>query len=253
MTLLLLFIVGAVLGSFLNVLIYRVPRGRSIVRPPSSCPSCGSRIRPWDNIPLVSYAILRGRCRACGDRIPARYPLVELLSALLPVALHTTHGFTPQFWIYWVLGCVLIVLSFVDLDQRILPDRATLPGLVAGLVVAPLAGLTSWAGSLVGAAVGGGALYLIALLGAAVFRKESMGGGDIKLAAMLGAFLGWQLIVLSLFVAFLIGSIVGVGAIAVKGRDWDHTVPFGPFIAIGAGVGMIWGWRIVDWYLHLSG
>ncbi|MBN2565625.1 MAG: prepilin peptidase [Candidatus Eisenbacteria bacterium] len=253
MTSLVLFVFGAVLGSFMNVLIHRIPRGQSIVSPPSSCPSCGARIRPRDNVPLLSFALLRGRCRGCGARISVRYPTVELLSALVPIAIHASYGFTVGFWVYWALACVLIVLSFVDLDERIIPDRVTIPGLIVGVLVAPLLGLTTWSGSLVGAAVGGGALYLIALLGVAVFRKDSMGGGDIKLAAMLGAFLGWRLIVVSLFTAFLVGSIAGIGAIAAKGREWDRTIPFGPFIAIGAFVGMVWGRAIIEWYLHLSG
>jgi len=248
---LVLFVAGAVLGSFLNVLIYRVPRRQSIVRPASSCPSCGERIRPWDNIPLVSYAALRGRCRGCGTHISARYPIVELISALVPVALFQTYGLGPGLWVYWPLSCVLIVLSFVDLDERIIPDRVTIPGLAIGLVAAPLAGLTSWGGSFLGAVVGGGVLYLVALLGAAVFRKDSMGGGDIKLAAMLGAFMGWQPVAVSLFVAFFVGSVAGGIAIAVKGRDWDRTVPFGPFIALGAFVGLVWGREIVLFYTGL--
>jgi len=247
-----LFIIGCIVGSFLNVVIYRAPRGRSIVNPPSACPSCGARIRPWDNVPVVSYLLLRGRCRDCGARISPRYVLVELLSGAAPALIWAEYGLGKEFALLWPLSCVLLVLSFVDLDLRIIPDRVTLPGIAVGLVVAPLSGFTTFAGSLIGAVAGGGALYLIALFGEAVFRKESMGGGDVKLAAMLGAFLGWKLTLVLLFVAFLVGAVVGVGMIPLRRKDdWDRTVPFGPFIAVGAFVAAVWGGDLLTWYLSL--
>ena len=153
-----LFIAGAILGSFFNVVIYRVPRGGSIIRPPSACPACGTRLRAWDNIPILGYLFLRGRCRYCSEPISPRYPAVELLSAALPVLLYVNFGPTPAFWVYWALSCVLLVLSFIDLDLRILPDKVTLPGIVVGLVLAPLLGLQSFWGSLLGVLAGGGAL-----------------------------------------------------------------------------------------------
>ncbi len=243
-----LFAIGAVFGSFLNVLIYRLPRGQSVVSPPSSCPQCGERIRPWENVPILSYLVLRGRCSHCGVHISGRYPIVELLAGVTPMALHARYGFSQELAVFWPLTYVLIVLSFIDLDLRIIPDRVTLPGILVGLVVAPLLGITTVAGSLIGAVVGGGCLYLIALLGDAVFGKESMGGGDIKLAAMLGAFMGWQGVLVLLFAAFLSGAIVGIGTLAVKGRDWDRSLPFGPFIAAGAFLAVVWGDSILAWY-----
>jgi leader peptidase (prepilin peptidase)/N-methyltransferase len=248
-----LFVFGAILGSFLNVIIYRVPRGESVVRPPSACPACGTRIRFWDNIPLLSYVLLRGRCRDCQARISPRYFIVELAAAVIPLVLYLRFGLGRELAIYWPLSYVLLVLSFVDLDYRILPDKVTLPGIAVGLIVVPLSGLIAFPASLIGALAGGGALYLIAIAGSAVFGKESMGGGDIKLAAMLGAFLGWQAVIVFLFIAFLVGAAVGVAVLAARRSDGDHTVPFGPFIALGAFVTMVWGDAIVSWYLGTMG
>ena len=251
MTTVVLFTVGVAVGSFLNVVIYRMPRGRSIVRPPSACPSCAARIRPWDNVPVLSYILLRGRCRACGERIPFRYPAVEILSGLIPVVLYLVFGSGKQFFVYWPLAYALLVITFIDLDLKIIPDKITLPGIAVGLVVAPLLKLTTLPESLLGAVVGGGALYVIGILGAVAFKKESMGGGDVKLAAMLGAFLGWKAVVILLFAAFLMGAVAGIAVMARKGRDWDHIVPFGPFIAAGAFLTMVWGDPALRWYLTL--
>ncbi|MCD4690927.1 A24 family peptidase [bacterium] len=247
-----LFAIGAIFGSFLNVLIYRLPRGQSVVSPPSSCPQCGERIRPWENVPILSYLFLRGRCAHCGVHIPERYPVVEFLAGVVPVLLFARYGFGHELALFWPLSCVLIVLSFIDLDLRIIPDRVTLPGIVAGLVLAPLLGVTTLTGSLIGAVAGGGALYLIAVFGEAAFGKESMGGGDIKLAAMLGAFIGWQAVLILLFAAFFSGAVVGIVALAVKGRDWDRSLPFGPFIAGGAFLAVVWGDAIIAWYAALG-
>ncbi len=249
----LLFIAGAIIGSFLNVVIYRMPRGRSIVRPPSACPQCGSPVRPWDNIPILSYLLLRGRCRDCRVRIPVRYPAVEVLSGLIPVLIYSVYGVGTALAVYWPVACALLVIAFIDLDLKIIPDKVTLPGLVAGLVVSPLAGLTTLPESLIGAVVGGGVLYLIGLLGAAAFRKESMGGGDIKLAAMMGAFLGWKAVLLMLFIAFFVGAVAGIAVMARGGKRADHTIPFGPFLALGSFVSMVWGESLLAWYLKLLG
>jgi leader peptidase (prepilin peptidase)/N-methyltransferase len=248
-----LFILGAILGSFFNVVIYRVPRGESIIRPPSACPACGTRLRVWDNIPLLGYLALRGRCRYCAAPISPRYVIVEALSGLLPVLLFMRFGATAPFWVFWPLSYVLLVLSFVDLDLRILPDKVTLPGIVIGLAVAPLAGLLGFWESVIGVLVGGGALYLIGILGQLLLKKESMGGGDVKLAAMLGAFLGWQMIVVALFIAFLTGAIVGITVMSMRRDEWDHAIPFGPFIALGAIASILWGGPVLAWYSALLG
>lgn len=251
MTYVLLFLAGSVLGSFFNVLIYRVPRGLSIVRPASSCPACGTRIRPSDNVPILGYLFLRGRCRSCGEKISPRYIVVEALAGAIPALLHARYGLGPEFYVYVALSYALLIITFVDLDHRIIPDKITLPGLAVGLVAAPLLGLTTFSGSLIGAAIGGGALYLIAVLGTLVFRKESMGGGDIKLAAMLGAFLGWQAVVILLFLAFLVGAVAGVITVSSKDGRWDSAIPFGPFIALGSILTMLWGDTLVSWYLSM--
>lgn len=247
------FVLGAVVGSFLNVVIYRMPLGQSIVLPPSACPSCGARLRARDNIPIVSYLLLRGRCRDCGCRISPRYVGVELLAAGLAVLLHRALGTSSAFFVYLALSYVLIVVAFIDLDVRIIPDRLTLPGIALGIVVAPLLGLTTLPESLLGVAVGGGSLYLVGMIGTLVLRKESMGGGDIKLAAMLGAFLGWKAVLLLLFMAFFMGAAVGTAALAVKGRDWDRSVPFGPFIALSALFAMAYGDSVLSWYRGFLG
>lgn len=249
-----LFIIGAILGSFLNVVIYRVPRRESIVRPGSACPACGTPLLARDNIPILSFLILRGRCRGCSARISPRYPIVETVAGVLPVLMFARFGAGAEFYVYWCLSYVLLVLSFIDLDLRILPDRVTLPGIVIGLIVAPLLHLTPgfWS-SLIGAVVGGGALYLVGMLGELMLKKESMGGGDVKLAAMLGAFMGWQMIVLALFVAFFTGAVVGIAVIASKRTDWSRSVPFGPFIALGAVTAILWGGPLIRWYSSLLG
>jgi leader peptidase (prepilin peptidase)/N-methyltransferase len=243
-----LFIVGSILGSFLTVVIYRVPRGESIVRPPSACPACGTRLRAWDNIPILGYIMLIGRCRYCGARISARYLAIELLAASLPVLLYLQLGIGREFFLYWPLTCVLLVLAFVDLDLRIIPDKVTLPGIVVGLVAAPLLGVVGFWDSALGVLAGGGALYVIGVLGELILKKESMGGGDVKLAAMLGAFLGWQLVLVGLFVAFFAGAVAGVAVLVRKTSEWDSALPFGPFIALGAVVALLWGETALSWY-----
>jgi leader peptidase (prepilin peptidase)/N-methyltransferase len=244
-------VLGALIGSFLNVVIYRMPRGLSVVMPPSTCPVCGIRISPRDNVPVLSYLVLRGRCRACGVRISPRYLVVEVLGSAIPVLLYLRFGLGREFLVYWPLSCSLLVIAFIDLDLKIIPDRITLPGIVLGLVLAPLLGLSTIAGSLLGAAIGGGALYVIGLLGTLAFKKESMGGGDVKLAAMLGAFLGWQSVILLLFVAFFLGAVAGAAALGIRGRDWDHRIPFGPFITVAALVAILWGQSVIGWYLSV--
>ena len=195
--------------------------------------------------------MLRGKCRYCEAPISARYPIVEVISGVIPVLLFIRFGATAPFFVFWPLSCVLLVLSFIDLDLRIIPDRVTLPGIAVGLVVAPLLGLLGFWESLIGVIVGGGALYLIGILGELFLKKESMGGGDVKLAAMLGAFMGWQLVLVALFVAFFLGAVVGVAVMASKPKDWDSSLPFGPFIALGSVLALLWGQSALLWYSAL--
>jgi leader peptidase (prepilin peptidase)/N-methyltransferase len=197
--------------------------------------------------------MLRGKCRYCGASIPVRYLAIELLAAILPVLLHGRFGFAREFFLYVPLSYVLLVVSFVDLDKRIIPDRVTLPGIVVGLAAAPILGVVGIWDSLLGVLAAGGALYLIGILGELILKKESMGGGDVKLAAMLGAFLGWRLALAGLFVAFFVGAIAGIGVLVRGTKEWDSSLPFGPFIALGAVVALLWGDSVLAWYASFFG
>ena len=262
-------VVGAVIGSFLNVVIHRLPREESIVFPNSRCPSCATAIRPYDNLPLVSWLVLRGRCRTCHAPISARYPAVELLTAVL---------FGLTFWLHsgWTLAlpfdllfvASIIALVFIDAEHMLLPNAITYPGLafalVARLVVPNLYGvgflstgaLSGWhegavslVGAVVGAVVGGGSLWLVGWLWERLRGVEAMGLGDVKMMLMVGAYLGWPLTVLTIFVGVLFGSIIGVGIMWRRGRDMQMLLPFGIFLGLGAIVSLLVGTRIVDWYV----
>jgi len=246
-----LFVAGAIFGSFLNVVIHRMPRGRSVIRPPSACPVCGERIRPSDNVPILSYVVLRGRCRKCGTRISPRYLTVELLGGLLPVVLLWRFGLGWDLALYLAFAYALLVITFTDLDLRLIPDKITLPGVVVGLVAAPAVGVTSIWQSVLGAVIGGAVLYAVGWAGEFVFKKESMGGGDIKLAAMVGAVLGWAALPVFFMLSFLMGAIGGVIAMALGRAGSDHAIPFGPFLAAGALATLLCGDSILAWYWGL--
>ncbi len=246
---------GLCIGSFLNVCIYRMGREQSVVRPGSHCPKCQKPIRWYDNIPLVSYVVLRGRCRDCGAKIAFRYFFIELLTGCLFVALWMRYYLSPLFFIYALFGSGLIVATFVDFDFRIIPDEISLGGIVAGLVLSglfpqmhdaasPLYGLGR---SVLGILVGGGTLWLLGVIGDFIFKKESMGGGDIKLLAMVGAFLGWKLALLALPLASVIGAVVGVIA---KIRTRESEIAFGPYLSMGALAGLFWGPQIISYILY---
>ena len=249
---------GAVIGSFLNVCIYRIPRKQSIVFPSSRCPSCGTPIRAWDNIPILSYILLRGKCRSCGTGISPRYPLVEALNAFFYAAVLWRYGPGWDFVIYCLLLSALIVITFIDLDFLIIPDRITLTGiplgLAAGCFVLPdpfmRASLLGYEASIIGA-VGGFVFYfLMAELSIRLFRKEGMGGGDIKLMAMIGGFMGWKTVILTTFAGSLLGSVGGIALMIAKGRGRGTLIPFGPFLAAGAVICLFFGQEILIWYLH---
>lgn len=242
------FLVGSMVGSFLNVCIWRLPRGQSVVRPWSRCPHCNQRISPRDNIPLVSFVCLRGRCRHCATSISPRYPVVEGLTGAMAVLFFLTFGPTGQAALFFILCCFLVVASFTDLDRMVIPDKVTLPGIVLGLALNALLAPGAMVNFLVGAVVGAAALYLIAILGDLLFKKESMGGGDIKLAAMVGAFLGWKQGLLSLFLAVLVGAIVGMALIVSGLRKRREHIPFGPFIATGTILAVFWGDYLIRTY-----
>ena len=246
---------GLAVGSFLNVAIYRLPLKKGMVFSRSACPDCGQNLRWYQNIPLFSYLCLRGRCAFCHERISARYPLVELLNGGAWAGLYWYHGLTPALLVWAALVSALIVIFFIDLDHQIIPDSITLPGIGAGLAASFLPGGIGWFESVIGILVGGGSLYLIAMLGDFLFKKESMGGGDIKMAAMLGAFLGWQKVILVFLSAAVIALVVSVALMAVSSKLREHrTVPFGPFLAAAAVISLVYGDRIIEFYLtHLAG
>lgn len=225
---------GAAIGSFLNVCIYRIPAEESIVRPASRCPQCKSPIRCYDNIPILSWMILKGKCRDCGEEIPARYAIVEALTALVSIVLFLKFGPTMMFISAFTFSAALIVITFIDLDHQIIPDAISLPGIPIFFLAAVFFMGLSWKDSLIGILLGGGILYLIAFSYYLFTRREGMGGGDIKLLAMLGAFLGWKSLLFILLVSSFLGAIAGITLMALKGANLKYAVPFGPFLAIAA-------------------
>ncbi len=249
------FVLGTLFGSFTNVVIYRLPRHQSLVLPGSSCPHCGKSIQPWDNIPIMSFLLLRGRCRSCRQRIAWHYPIVELAAGLLFVLvwLHVTsaHGFESrgivlrEFVGGAVFALMLLAIFFIDLEHRIVPNAISYPGLVLGLLLAiPQGRLLEASLSALGA---GSVFFLIAIL-----SRGGMGGGDIKLAAMMGAFLGWPEIAVALMLAFFLGAGAGVLLIALRRGTRKTPIPFGPALAVGAVVAFLAGAHLVHWYQYLG-
>ena len=252
MMLLAAFVFGAIIGSFLNVCIARIPAEESILRPASHCPRCGSPIRPWDNIPIFSYVVLlRGHCRDCQSPIAARYPLVEALTGGLFVLVVYRFGISPIVIAYLAFVAALVVVSFIDLDHQIIPDAISLPGTLVGLLLARLGYGVSLTESFDGALLGGGLLYAVAAGYEWLKGREGMGGGDIKLMAMVGSFLGWKAVLVTLIVGSLFGAIVGVAMILGRGADSNVPIPFGPFLAVGALVALLYGNQLLGWYFHL--
>ena len=242
---------GAVIGSFLNVCIYRLPRGESVAWPGSHCPSCRQAIAIYDNIPVVSYLILRGRCRACHAPISIQYPLVEAANAIGYVGVFWTFGFTGVACVYAVLVSALIVVTGTDLSHTMIPDAVTLPGIVMGLSCAALILPIGIVDSLLGVMVAGGILWFLAWISPYVFGKEGMGGGDIKLMAMVGSFIGWQPALLAIMIGSLLGSLVGGGLIVTRVMRREQYIPFGPFLAIGSFLALFFHQPLFEWYWSL--
>ncbi len=246
-----IFTIGLVIGSFSNVCIYRIPRNESLVWPGSHCPKCSKQIKFYDNIPLISYIILKGKCRNCGEPIPLQYPIVELATGLFYLALYLFYGLQLIALVYMILCSVLIIISFIDLKVEIIPDTISLPFIVIGFLLSFFLRNINPLDSMLGIITGGGSLLLVAIFGSKLFKKEAMGGGDIKLAAMIGAFFGWKLTLLSLFLSFFLGSIIGIIVLAASKDKSNNIIPFGPFIALGAMISMFWGNAIIHWYLMI--
>lgn len=245
----LIFILGLIVGSFSNVCIYRIPRNESIIFPASHCPKCRSNISLKDNIPLLSYILLKGRCRNCKNKISIQYPIVELLTGLTYLIIYLIYGLSIQSLIYIILSSALIIIAFIDLNEQIVPDVISLPGIVIGFIISFFVPYISFINSALGVIVGGGIILIIGLAGSVIFKKEAMGGGDVKLAAMIGAFLGWRYTIISLFLGFLLGAVAGIFLILSKIKSREDTVPFGPFIVLGSFITLLWGEKIISWYI----
>ncbi len=244
-------IFGLIWGSFLNVVIHRLPRGGSLVSPPSTCPRCGRRIRPRDNIPVVSYVLLGGKCRDCGLRISPVYPAVEILTAAAFLILYSRFGWGLPFVAACAFAAGLIALGFIDYFHQILPDAITLPGLTLALVYAAFRPDLSLRGALAGAVFGAG--FLLAVYGAYYLlrKKEGLGLGDVTMMLFVGAFLGWRGALLTLVLASFSGAIFGVFLILFRKKDMQHALPFGSFLAPAAFIALVWGDRILRAYLSL--
>ncbi len=244
-------LVGAAIGSFLNVCIHRLPRHESVVWPASHCPICSGRIAAYDNIPLLSYLLLGGRCRACRTPISIRYPIVEAANAVGYAAIVWYFGLTWHAAAYAVLLSALLVATGTDLSHKIIPNVVTLPGILLGLLGAATILPVGSMNSLLGVVVGGGILWGLAWVSPYLFGKEGMGGGDIKLIAMIGAFLGWKPVLLTIMIGSLVGSVVGVSLIAAKVIQRDQYLPFGPFLALGAVLSLFFHEPLLNWYWSL--
>lgn len=260
------FIFGSIIGSFLNVCIYRMPHGKSVVWPGSHCPLCEKRIPWYDNVPFLGYLFLGGKCRFCRKRISPVYMLVELITALMFVALYLRFGLSYSFFIFAAMISSLIVATFVDIPHRIIPDEVSLGGIVLGFILNSIRGVSynpfsydfgPMLNSFLGILVGGGIIYFTGKLFDLAYFKllkrppiqgetESMGGGDVKLLAMIGAFLGWQGAVITFFLAPFFGAAIGIINLLVKK---DHTIPYGPFLSLGAVVTLFWGPQIISFVL----
>ncbi|HNY51636.1 MAG TPA: prepilin peptidase [Smithella sp.] len=235
------FIFGAAIGSFLNVCIFRLPENNSIIKPSSQCPYCHHPIRFYDNIPIISYFVLQGKCRDCRGRISWRYPLVEIITALLSLILFLKFGLSLNFLVFFIFTAVLIVITFIDLDHQIIPDVLTLPGIPLFFLAAVFLVKVPWKDALIGLLIGGGVLMTIAIVYEFITKREGMGGGDIKLLAMIGGFFGWQSLIFVLLFSSFTGAIIGITAMIIKKQDTKYAVPFGPFLSAAAVAYIFWG------------
>jgi leader peptidase (prepilin peptidase)/N-methyltransferase len=243
------FLIGACVGSFLNVCIYRIPAHKSIVYPGSTCPICQTPIKFYDNIPILGYLILKGRCRFCGTSIAIRYLIIESLVGLLALCVVLKFGVTFTGLIYFMFIAALIVITFIDIDHQIIPNEISLPGIAAGLVFSFFIPTLTFSNSLIGIIAGGGSLWLVATLYLLLTHREGMGFGDVKLLAMIGAFIGWKGVVVTIFTGSAIGTIVGITTMLIKRKDMKMAIPFGPFLSIGAIIYLFFGQALINWYL----
>jgi len=242
---------GLVLGSFLNVVIYRLPLGESIVSPRSRCPGCKRLVASYDNVPVLSFLVLRGRCRHCDARISVRYPAIELAVGGAALASFLRHGPSLELAVEFAFVAAMIALVFIDYDHQILPDPITLTGLAVGLALAGPRETITVVDALKGAALGGGLLFAVSEVYFRIKKVEGMGFGDVKMMAMIGAFVGWKGVLLTLFLGSFVGSIVGLIVIVMSGGDMKTKLPFGTFLGMGAIATIYAGPPVLDWYTGL--
>lgn len=238
-------VLGAVVGSFLNVCILRLPADQSVVSPPSRCPKCGSGVRWYDNIPILSWLFLRGRCRNCQNPISIQYPLIELTTAVIWGWMAARYGAGPESVRAALFLTLLLGIAMTDAREYIIPDEFSIGGLLLGVGFAVAAGFPTLRDAVIGATVGFALLWVVAWLGKHAFKKEAMGGGDIKMMAMVGAFVGWKGVFLTIFLGSVVGTVI-FGPLALVGKKKD--VPFGIFLALGAAVTFLWGDAVLEWY-----
>ena len=248
-----IFVFGLCIGSFLNVCIYRLPVSKSIVHPRSMCSNCGTLIAAYDNIPVLSYLWLKGRCRHCQIKISLRYPMVELLGGLFALGTYLKFGLTLEALIYYLFFAALLTVTFIDIDHRIIPNVITLPGIPICFAASFALPTINYKEALLGILIGGGSLLLVAWVYSLITKKEGMGGGDIKLLAMMGAIVGWQGVFFTIFLASLVGTIAGLAAMLQSRKGMKLAVPFGPFLSIGSITYIFFGTPLIAWYFNLLG
>jgi leader peptidase (prepilin peptidase)/N-methyltransferase len=241
---------GLAVGSFLNVCIYRIPLKKSIIHPPSSCPQCGERIRFYDNIPLLSYAVLLGKCRHCRNPIPFHYPLVEAITGLLSAALFIRFHLSPEYFLFFLFSAALVAIAFIDLHHKIIPDTLSIPVLIIGFAATfSKYGLIPWTESLVGIIGGGGFFYVVATAFEKIRGRQGMGGGDVKMLAMIGAWAGWRALPLIILLSSFAGILIGGGSLILARKGMRTRIPYGPFLALGALVWLFFN-HDLQWWLH---
>lgn len=255
-----IFIFGLIIGSFLNVCIYRIPREESIVAPPSHCPSCNARLKPMDLIPLLSYLIYHGKCRYCRLKISPRYFLVELLTGIISVAVFVKYGLTVDFVAFLFLTYILIAVFFIDLDHQIIPNELVIVGLIGGTILFvynlflpfQIYSDDRWWNPLLGLVSGSGFLFCVTLIGTVIYKGDDvMGMGDVKLFAPIGLFLGWRMTLLALFISIVLGGMSSLVLMLLGKANRKSMIPFGPFIVSAVFITVMWGWNILNWYLGI--
>lgn len=243
------FMFGTIVGSFLNVCIYRIPTQTSVVSPASRCPVCASPILWYHNIPILSWCVLGGKCAVCKTRISVRYPLIEAMNGLLYVLVLNYYGLSSTALVFVVFVSIMVVITFIDLDHQVIPNVISLPGIVVGFVCSLIFLPLAWQDSLLGVLFGGGFLWTVATGYRLLMGAEGMGMGDVKLLAMIGAFLGWQAVFPVVFIGSVVGTLVGVPIMLIKGKDSKLAIPFGPFLSVGSLIYLFWWGQLFNWYV----